>query len=165
MAQSSDFSIENSRNYDLDLFLYDSKKIIHIATAGMELINTLNQIDFDPISNFKKVLSYRRMFRYNTIKNLDRDNLNSVLDYIYFFNLMAKRGFYSYDKVDIDKRNDYTFQLISKPLYGRKIFIPSVDHTVGNLLSKRQLVYDLNFLSAKKDFPENFEYFNIQEYI
>lgn len=154
-----------SDQYDLDIFLYDSKKIIHIATAGMEMINSLNQINFDPIANFRTILSYRRSFQVEFLQTIVRDNLTSEEDYLYFFNFLAKRGFYSYDKVDIDNNEDFTFQLISKPKYDKRIHIPSLDVNVGDVQSNRVLNYDLNFIEAKKDFPENFDYFDISEYL
>lgn len=156
---------ENSDQFDLDFFLYDTEKIIHISTAGMELKNSIGEFNFNPISNFQTVLSYRRIFRYETIKNLNRDNLTSVEDYLYFFKFMAKRGFYSYDKVNIDEPDDYTFQLIAKPFLSRKIYIPKLDLYRGNLNSERTLNYDLNFIEARKNFPVNFEEFDILEFI
>lgn len=156
---------ENYDLYDLDIFLYDNTKIIHITTAGMELINSLSEMDFNPIQNFRKILSYRRVFNYTVLSEVTRDNLTSEDDYLSFFNFIAKRGFYSYDKVDIDDSENYIFQLIAKPVLNRRIFIPDLNITLGNIESKEVLNYDLKFLRAKKDFPEKFEYFDISEYI
>lgn len=59
--------LENNNSLDLDLFLYDNSKVIRIATAGMTLINSLNDINFLKYrETFKKVLSYRRIFKFET---------------------------------------------------------------------------------------------------
>lgn len=160
---SSENAKLNSDLYDLDLFLYDSKKIIHIATAGMPLIKSLSNIDFDPIINFRKVLLYRRIFKYETISNVERDNISTIENYLDFFNFMAQRGFYSYDKFNIDENDDYRFQLISKPIYNRKLSVSNINF--GDIKSKKKYTYDLNFFESKKDFPENYNTFDIREYI
>lgn len=161
-----DFNAEvNGSDYDLDLFLYDSTKIIHIATAGMILINSLTDINGATYNdNYNKVLAYRRTFEIKTIENLDRDNLTEVEDYVYFFNLMAKRGFYSYDKLNIDIKNDYKFQLISNPIYNRRITING-DNEIENNGSQRILDYELNLIRAKKLFPTDSKVFDLSEYI
>lgn len=156
---------KNNDFYDLDILIYDSTKIIHIATAGMQLINSLSSIDFDPIINFRRVLFYRRIFDFETSNKIDRNNLSSLDNYTYFFNYMAKRGFYSYDKVNIDNREDFTFELIAKPIYDRKITIPKLNISFGKLDSLKNLNYNLNFVQAKKEFPEDFKNFDIREYI
>jgi hypothetical protein len=157
--------IENSNSLDLDIFLYDSSKIIHISTAGMNLINSLNEINYlSYTSNIKSVLKYRREFKNERNNILERDNLISEEAYFYFFNLMSKRGFYSYDKVDIDNPSEYKFQLISKPIVNRKILINNKIE-LGNLDSLSSLNYDLSFIEAKKDFPTDFKPFDISDYI
>lgn len=160
------FQIPGNANYqDLDFFLYDSKKIIHIATAGMTLPDRLReQTTLDNISNFKTVLAMRRSFKYESNNQLVRDNLTEEKSYFSFFNLMAKRGFYSYDKVNIDDSDDYTFQLISKPLYDRRILLAN-GHDLGGYSGKKQVSYDIQFIRAKNDFPENFNQFTLIEFI
>lgn len=151
--------------YDLDILIYDSSKIIHIATAGMPLINSLNSIKFDPVSNFRRILRYRRIFEFETAPSIDRNNLSSIENYTNFFNYMALRGFYSYDKINIDNQNNFNFQLISKPNYDRRISIPQLNIVLGNLDSSQNLDYNLNFIQARRDFPDDFESFDIREYI
>lgn len=156
---------ENSSSLDLDIFIYDSSKIIHISTAGMKLINSLEEINyFSYTSNLNQVLKYRRKFNIERNNILERDNLTSTESYYYFFDLMAKRGFHSYDKVDIDNSEDYNFQLISRPKLNRKLIINNKIE-LGNLGSLSSFNYNLNFIRAKKDFPIDFKQFNINEYI
>jgi hypothetical protein len=156
---------ENSNSLDLDIFLYDSSKIIHISTAGMKLINSLNEINYiSYTSNIKRVLKYRRKFISERNNILERDNLTSLESYFYFFNLMAKRGFYSYDKVDINNPDDYEFQLISRPILNKKILINN-EIELGNLDSLNSFNYDLSFIKSKKDFPLDFKPFDINDYV
>lgn len=161
-----DFNIlENDNSFDLDLFLFDSSKIIHISTAGMTLINSLRELNsLNYNSNFRTVLGYRRNFRFESNEMLERDNLIFRESYFSFFNLMSKRGFYSYDKVDIDNNEDYRFQLISRPNYHKKLIINN-NIELGNIESKMVVHYDLDFIKAKMDFPENFEIFDLAEYV
>lgn len=158
-------NLENENSFDLDLFLFDSSKIIHISTAGMTLINSLRNMNLlEYNSNFKTVLSYRRTFKFEVNRQLERDNITVRESYFSFFNLMAKRGFYSYDKVNIDNNEDYNFQLISKPIYNRKLIIND-EFELGNTFSENIINYKLDLFKAKKDFPVDFEIFNISEYI
>ena len=157
--------LENENSFDLDLFLFDSTKIIHIATAGMTLINSLRELTPSSYNkNFKTVLGYRRLFMIESNEKLERNNLTERENYFSFFNLMAKRGFYSYDKVDIDKKETYDFQLISKPNYNRKLIINN-KHERGDTKNLKPLNYDLNFIEAKNEFPDDFDIFDLSEYI
>ena len=160
------FNLDNSEHSDLDIFLYDSKKLIHIATAGLANINLLSESDFNVISNFKKVLSYRRVFNFESISNIEneRDNLSDTESYLYFFELMAKRGFYSYDRVKIDDINDCTFQLIAKPHYNKKIILNN-QINFGETDSQVSSNFDLTIVKSKLDFPDNYIPFDIREYL
>lgn len=165
MAGNLDYK-ENSDLYDMDIFLYDEVKLIHIATAGMPLINSLASLDFNPLANLKRVLLYRRVFEYELNNEIVRDNLVGELsDYIHFFNLMAKRGFFSFDKVNISNTEDYRFQLISKPKYECKILLPKYNVQLGNADALITREYDINFIKATKNFPDTFEIFDITEYV
>lgn len=70
-------------------------------------------------------MQYRRKFPFSVSENIVSNNLvtelnkniNPLENYTSFFKLMAKRGFYSYDKVNINDPYDYTFELIAKPIY------------------------------------------------
>lgn len=166
--------IETIRNIDIstfadyDVFLFDDHKIIHIATAGMNLINSLEE--FNPeIDNLSKVLRYRRVFKTETNSDLFRENANDLTFYQSSFIDMTKRGFFSYDKVDIDNPNDYKFQLISKPDYeNKKIIITDSRYNnfeIGDLNSNKNYKYDLVFLRAKNNFPDDFKIFDISEFI
>lgn len=157
--------LENDTNYDLDIFLYDNTKIIHLASGGMQLINSLRKFNIQSHdSNLRKVLAYRRIFNYESNEQLERNNLTTIENYFYSFNIMSKRGFFSYDKVDINNSNDYKFQLISKPTYNRKLII-NQKLELGKLDSKLYVNYDLEFLPAKKDFPDNYKIFDLTEYV
>ncbi len=152
-------------NGDLDIFLYDSRKIIHIATAGMELINSLS--DLQPATlqeNFRLALSFRRIYKYKVSDDIQRDNLNTLEEYTAFFELMAKRGFYSYDRINIDNKEDYTFQLIANPIYDKTILIRNGER-LGDLGSQKISEYKIDALQAIKDFPEDNTPFDIRPFI
>jgi len=156
---------ENSNSIDLDLFFLDDNKIIHLATAGMSLHNLNLEINpFTYSLNMREVLSYRRIFAYDINNSIERNNLTSLSDYTAFFELMAKRGFYSYDKVNIDDKEDYTFQLITKPKFDCKIIIDS-SVELGNLDSSRSIEYNLDFLKSKTVFPEDYSEFDLRNFI
>lgn len=160
--------IEASNSDDLDIFLYDDEKIIHIATAGMKLINRLNEIDYDLQFDRKKVLAYRRRINFETNPGIKRKNIIELKYYKYFFELMALRGFYSYDKVNIDNPLDYKFQLISRPIYESEILVSTDKYNqivLGDRFSSKSYNYDINFIKAKKNFPSNFRYFDLKEYV
>ena len=160
--------IKISAMFDYDIFIFDSKKIIHLASAGMNLIKSLEEYDTE-IDNTSIVLKYRRIFLNESNPNILRDNIIDSKSYLSFFELMSKRGFYSYDKVDIDNPDDYKFQLISKPNYiNKKILIEdgrNNNFELGDQNSIKSYKYGLNFLRAKRDYPEDYEIFNLIEYI
>lgn len=77
---------------------------------------------------------------------------------------MAKRGFYSYDKVNINDNEDYNFELISKPIYHKRLIVNN-EVELGEISSKSSFDYEIEFTKAKQDFPENFESFSLLEYV
>lgn len=155
--------LDNPANYDLDFFIKDNHKLIHISTAGMKLKNSLLQNILSQRRNFKTVLSYRRKFNVSKNTEIIRDNLFNMDSYTFFFNLIASRGFYSYDKYDIDDPEDKRIQLIFRPIYDRKILVNN--DLFFDYNSKMIANYKLNFINAKKDFPENFDPFNLDNFI
>jgi hypothetical protein len=155
---------DNPSNYDLDFFLKDSNKLIHISTAGMDLNDTLKQNLLNLRSNFSTVLAYRRRFTIENNPEISRDNLLDLESYLSFFRLIAKRGFYSYDKYDIDNKEDNRLQLICRPFYDRNILIKNTPF-ITDSNEKRFINYDLDLIEAKKDFPETSLPFDLNEFI
>lgn len=153
---------ENPENYDIDLLFYDSEKLIHIASGGLSLDKT-----FIVPNNYLSINSIIRLRRrFNIVQNneLTRENLTSIEDYFSFFNKMALRGFYSYDKVNIDDPNCFKFQLVSYPIYDRSIFLNNmILHQNPNFGIWN---YDLQLLSkTKTDMPTDFNIFDLSNFI
>jgi hypothetical protein len=168
IESDTDQQVNVSLFADYDIFLFDERKIIHIATAGMNLINSLEGFNSE-IDNLSSILKYRRVFKILTNDNLKRENIESEKLYQSSFIQMATKGFFSYDKVDIDNPYDYKFQLISRPSYqNKKVVIKDSRYNnieVGDLTAKRIYAYDLIFIKAKRNFPEDFTTFDISNYI
>jgi hypothetical protein len=165
-SSSNNEARENQSDGDFDIFLYDSRKIIHITTAGMPFINSLEGLSSATITdNFRRVLSYRRVYKYEITEDIQRENLATLEDYTAFFELMAKRGFYSYDRVNIDDTEDYRFQLIAQPIYHKTIHLENGTVTLGNLNSPNISDYKIAAMKTVADFPEDSGYFDIREYI
>lgn len=156
--------VGNPENYDLDIFMYDDEKLIHISTAGMNLINSLIEFRLSIYSNLKTVLGYRRKYNFEVNPNIQRENLSTLDNYTFFFKLMSKRGFYSYDKVDIDDTSNYQFQLISKPIYHKRLLLNKAIE-IGNINNGITANYNLEIGKVNNNFPNNFEPFDIRQFI
>lgn len=158
---------ETPENYDIDYFYSDNEKLIHIASGGVAPVGILTEINPENYLALKNIERLRRRFNISENDSIERDNLTSLEDYKSFFNMIATRGFYSYDKVNIDDPECYKFQLIANPIYNRNIKINNkVIHNLNepNTLDKTWN-YDFNFKSVKRNFPINHDIFDIREYI
>jgi hypothetical protein len=140
---------------DLDIFFTDSKKIIHLASGGGVLPEKLTNTD----EYNELVLS--DLIRYNGSAYSDFEieinpNLQELLQieendlnyYLKYFIEMAKHGFYSYDKTKLGNFDDYTFHLVAKPKENR---------------FKRD--YKWSLVHSKLEFPEDFNPFNLNNFI
>lgn len=158
---------ENPQNYDIDYFFYDDEKLIHIASGGLYPFGILKEIVPENYLIIKNIIRLRR--RFNIIENEDiqRDNLNTLEEYKSFFNLMASRGFYSYDKVNIDNPECYNFQLIANPIYNTNIQIDNYKiHSQENSNTEiKTWNYEFGLNKIKNNFPVNHNIFDIREYL
>ena len=160
------YSIFEQINNDFDILLFDGTKLIHLATAGGLLPSKLNEYDIDFRLQIREVYRYRRTFKFVQNNELIRDNLHDQKHYFSFFNYMAKRGFYSYDKVFIDNIEDQTYQLISKPNYDRDINLATINKKIELPRTyKYSLMTKINLIETSKEFPKSYESFNIEEFL
>ena len=160
------YSLVEQISRDLDVFLFDETKIIHIATAGGVLPEKIasTEINFD--KEIYTINSYRRIFNYKRNDSLIRNNLVSKEFYFRAFERMSKRGFYSYDKVYIDDSENQIYQLISYPIYDRQIKVTKFDFLIQpNEIRKYGLTVDLNLIKTSKQFQVDFDEFDLFEYI
>ncbi|HUH52068.1 MAG TPA: hypothetical protein VLZ11_08210 [Flavobacterium sp.] len=136
---------------DLDLFLKDKNKHIHIASGGGKIPNRLANSD-NVIEKFKSlVINLEDNFEIDInpeltqILNLEENGIQSYLnDFVKY----AKQGFYSYDKTKLGDFDDMTFHLVAKPRNGRL-----------------KLVKDFDILYSENILPESFQTFKLNEYI
>tara|TARA_R110002049_G_scaffold60372_3_gene162256 strand:- start:1945 stop:2391 length:447 start_codon:yes stop_codon:yes gene_type:complete len=136
---------------DLDLFLKDKNKHIHIASGGGKIPNRLANSD-NVIEEFKSlVINLEDNFEIDInpelpqILNLEENGIQSYLnDFVKY----AKQGFYSYDKTKLGDFDDMTFHLVAKPRNG-----------------KLKLVKDFDILYSENILPESFKTFKLNEYI
>ena len=103
---------------DLDLYLNDPKKRIHIASGGGRIPNRIAEFD-SVIEEFKETVEEMSEVEEievnpNLIELLNL-NENSLQTYLESFLDKARKGFYSYDKTKLENKQDYTFHLVAKP--------------------------------------------------
>lgn len=149
--------------FDLDYFFHDNEKLIHVASGGVRPVGKLELISFNPIFELKRLLRLRRRFKIVENPEVFRDNIESIASYRKFFNLMAIRGIYSYDKVDIDDPDCYKFQLISYPIYNVNIEVN--DKLIHNMNSQKKHSYDFPFKEVTKPFPTNNRIFDLRDFV
>jgi hypothetical protein len=158
---------ENPQNYDIDYFFYDDEKLIHFASGGLYPFGILTQIIPENYLTLKSILRLRRRFNIKENGDIQRDNLNTLEEYKSFFNLMASRGFYSYDKVNIDNPECYNFQLIANPIYNATIEINNnkIYHQEDESQAIKTWIYDLSLNKLNNKFPIDNSIFDIREYL
>lgn len=142
------YSLLEQETMDLDIFLKDSNKYVHIATGGGQIPNNLASLDIssEEFKNLQLDNIYDEI-EINPFLNeiLNLDNLESYLeDFIKY----AKLGFYSYDKTKLGDFKNFDFHLVAKPKNG----------THSNKLYKTIQEFDF-------DFPDHFHTFNLQEIV
>lgn len=155
---------ENPQNYDIDYFFYDNEKLIHIASGGVYPFGILRQIIPENYISLKKIIRLRRRFLIKENEEVQRDNLNTIEEYRSFFNLMASRGFYSYDKVNIDDPDCYKFQLIANPIYNTNIKINNSE-VYNHESSNKTWNYDFSLNKTNVKFPTENIIFDIRDYL
>jgi hypothetical protein len=136
---------------DLDLFLKDKNKFIHIASGGGKIPNRLANSD-NVIEDFKETVNnIDNSFEIeinpelSRILNIEETELETYLsDFLKY----AKLGFFTYDKTKLGEFDDMTFHLVAKPIKGTLEFKKSFD-----------------FVSSENILPETFNSFTLTEYI
>ena len=153
------YSLLEQHSRDLDIFLSDRSKLIHIASAGGSLPKTVLDSDvyndniLTSLSQIDSNLSFEVDINPNLVEILDL-NENEIENYIKSFVEMASKGFYSYDKTRICNFEDQTFHLVAKPS----------SPTNPNILFEN---YELNenLIISILSFPNDYQLFNLSEYV
>jgi hypothetical protein len=137
--------------YDLDLFLRDKQKMIHIASGGGKIPERLANLDSE-IEEFSSIFNDLEEFSEieinpNLIEILNFDSEREIENYLADFLAKARKGFYTYDKTNIGNFDDMTFHLVAKP---------------SNSLEF--IKYD-KLLNTESTLPETFETFDLSNFI
>ena len=112
------YSITEQYTRDIDWFILDNEKHVHVASAGGTLPNIIIERDTLNEANIRIAYDLPEIFDIEINPNLMEFldiNDNSLPDYLTSFISMAKKGFYSYDKTFISNRNDNKYHLVAKP--------------------------------------------------
>lgn len=161
------FFAQESLNYpelfDIDYFFHDNEKLIHVASGGVKPVGKLEIITLNPIFELRRLLRLRRRFEIVENPEVFRDNIESIASYRSFFNLMARRGLYSYDKVDIDDPDCYKFQLISHPIYKANIEVNG--KLIHDINSQKKYSYDFPFEEVSESFPTSNQIFDLRDFV
>jgi hypothetical protein len=150
------YSLIEQHSRDLDIFLRDSNKLIHFASAGGLLpIRTINSDEYNDliiadISRDQSEFEIEINANLLELLNLNQDNLER---YLASFIEMAKKGFYTYDKSKLGNFEDQTFHLVAKPLRADM-----------HAQSEKYRFFD-KIISTRTDFPFDFQPFDISQYI
>ena len=135
---------------DLDLYLEDVEKSIHIASGGGRIPERIAQSDI-AIEEFKDNLNdineSNEILINPNLQELLNLNTDEALElYLRDFVKRARQGFYSYDKTYVGEFDDFTFHLVAKPKKKSKI---EVKHSL---------------LKLDSIMPEEFTTFKLDEY-
>lgn len=117
------YSIIEQELRDLDIFFKDNKKCIFLTSAGGRIPNILADNDISNEDFSSTVLSLEELYEVEINNNLvELLNLENETAYLEDFLLMAKRGFYCYDKTNLGNFSDTMFHLVAKPKNADKLF-------------------------------------------
>ncbi|AQW92100.1 hypothetical protein [Elizabethkingia anophelis] len=150
------YSLIEQHSRDLDIFLRDSNKFIHFASAGgllpEQAINSdeYNNLIIEAISS--DTSEFEIDINPNLIELLGL-NQDSLTTYLESFIEMARKGFFSYDKSKLGDFEDQTFHLVARPR-----------QPITDLLHKKYNILD-RVITTQTDFPTEFEPFNISEFL
>ncbi|MFP9112880.1 hypothetical protein ACLI1A_02990 [Flavobacterium sp. RHBU_3] len=141
---------------DLDIFFSDGIKLIHLASGGGILPVLLTATDnyndqiLESISSINPEFEIEINPNLSQLLNLTEDGLNN---YLVSFIEMAGKGFYSYDKTNIEDKDNMSFHLVAKP--------------TSNISSSflREKYHIKEIINTNQSLPEKFEPFNLTENI
>lgn len=113
------YSIIEQGSRDIDIFFRNSLRLIHIASGGGMLPNSLSEIDIinEQFIELISKIEYDNKIVINPRLNLIINQNANYFDY-YFesFVQMAKKGFFSYDKTKLGVFEDMTYHLVAHPI-------------------------------------------------
>lgn len=132
---------------DLDIFFTDDKKLIHITSAGGNLPKILTETDIYNEAVIEKISTRPDDFEIEINPNLGNLDISS-------FTSLAKKGFYSYDKYNAGNFEDMLFHLVAKP-----------KNKISSKLLLEKYQIDDSLVVSNNVMPENFEPFNLEDYI
>jgi hypothetical protein len=143
--------INNSSDFDLDLFFREDIYLKHFATAGLQVSN---EVFFDNshnnFRNWLKSFSRPRFeYRLNPSLNeiisfkLETDPKFDLDLYTADFKSYAELGLFSYDRTFIDKNDDNHFHLVAFPILNN-----SYNELLNHIYSEN---IDLNYNFVNKE--------------
>lgn len=151
------YSLLEQHSRDLDIFLSDGNKLIHIASGGGSLPKPILETDIyneNILSSISKSNSnFEVDINPNLIEILDLKE-NELQNYMTSFVDMARKGFYSYDKTRIGNFEDQTFHLVAKP---------SSPINPNILFESYEITQEI--IISESNFPDNYQMFDLSEYI
>lgn len=145
------YSVIEQETLDLDLYLNDPEKKIHIASGGGRIPDRIAEFD-SVIEEYKETVEEmvengEIEINPNLIELLSLSE-NSLEAYLESFLDKARKGFYSYDKTKLENKQDYTFHLVAKPKDNQLL----------------QASINDNLPKIKKVMPTEFKPFNLREF-
>ena len=134
---------------DFDIFLFDLKKAVHLASGGGNLPTPLYETD----RHNESVSAALNNFEGEFDIEINPTELSAGSDLSSFI-AFAKKGFYTYDKTFPGNFEDTTFHLVAKP---------KQPFTNQYIFEKYSI--ERSILSTKTIIPENFEPFNLKDFL
>ena len=113
-------------SHDIDWFATLDGRNIHVASAGAQIPNIVNnRKELRRIQESVRNLQEQYAIEINeaAIRQLYDFTQEQMTDYVSSFASMAHKGFYSYDKVDINNLSDDRYYLVAYPKEAKEIGI------------------------------------------
>lgn len=107
---------------DIDWFVYDTSNIhIHVASAGgilpymIRINDEQNEQNLELVNSLQDIYSEKEIEINRNILELAQIKEQDLQFYLRDFISMAQKGFYSFDKTNINKPEDTIYHLVAKP--------------------------------------------------
>ncbi|WP_438426241.1 hypothetical protein [Aquimarina macrocephali] len=134
------FSLIEQETNDIDWFFVDmNNEIGFVASGGGRLPNSIADNKYN-LSSYFRNLSNISDYKLNNdlLKIGETETLKQYFDFI----LLAKKGLYCFDKIDLNNFDDTRYNLIVKPVRGLKV--DEIPSNILKILNITKLKLELN---------------------
>ncbi len=146
-------------SHDIDWFCIVNGVYVHVASAGGSIPDFINdkevlrdiqhQVEMLPFIYREDEIVYNDQAFIKIINPNDNDARNH---YIESFTRMARKGFESYDKTDINKPSDNTYHLVCRPRSkGTKLNVKKIQSIKTDMTTEKWIQQEVRCVASSSE--------------